>query len=171
MTTDLAMLAATAILTALLVMPYGLAMWTLWPVQEIVGNRDAAPPPLPAWAERAQRAQRNMLENFPHFAVLVLIAHLAGVADRYTAIGASVFFCARVVHAIVYIAGVWRLRAPAFFAAWFGECLIIFRLFGWTPAFGALVLTALIAVTVIALVLLRRRVRPAMPGSGLVAAT
>ena len=39
MTTDLQMLAATAILTGLLVLPYGLAMLTLWPVRAIVANR------------------------------------------------------------------------------------------------------------------------------------
>src|SRR3989442_14844554 len=76
MTTDLIMLTASAVLTGALVLPYGLAMWALWPVREVLGNRDA-PPPLPPWAERARRAQRNMLENFPHFAALVLVANVA----------------------------------------------------------------------------------------------
>ena len=115
MTTDLTMLTATAVLTATLVMPYGLAMWTLWPVAEVLGNRDD-PPPLPPWAERARRAQRNMLENFPHFAALVLVAHVAGVANATTALGATIFFWARLAHAIIYISGMWRLRAIAFFA-------------------------------------------------------
>ena len=99
MTTDLTMLTATAVLTAALVMPYGLAMWTLWPVAEVLGNRDD-PPALPPWAERARRAQRNMLENFPHFAALVLVAHVAGVANATTALGVTIFFWARLAHAI-----------------------------------------------------------------------
>ena len=127
MTTDLAMLAATAVLAAALVLPYGLAMWTLWPVAEVLGNRDD-PPPLPAWAERARRAQRNMLENFPHFAALVLVAHVAGIANGTTALGATIFFWARLAHAIIYITGVWRLRAIAFFAGLGGEGLIVWRL-------------------------------------------
>src|SRR5882724_1007106 len=127
MTPDLMMLTATALLAALLVLPYGLAMWTLWPVSAILGNRDGELPPLPPWAERAQRAQRNMLENFPHFAVLVLVAHAAGLANRETAIGATMFFWGRLVHAVVYIAGIWRLRAPAFFVSVGGESLIVSR--------------------------------------------
>ena len=127
MTTDLTMLTATAVLTAALVMPYGLAMWTLWPVAEVLGNRDD-PPPLPPWAERARRAQRNMLENFPHFAALVLVAHVAGVANATTALGATIFFWARLAHAIIYISGIWRLRAITFFAGLGAEGLIVWRL-------------------------------------------
>src|SRR5437899_2344590 len=115
MTTDLVMLTASAVLTGALVLPYGLAMWTLWPVREVLGNRDA-PPPLPPWAERARRAQRNMLENFPHFAALVLVANAAGLANYQTGLGATMFFWARLVHAVVYITGIWWLRAPAYFA-------------------------------------------------------
>src|SRR5216117_2510334 len=76
MTTDLIMLTASAVLTGALVLPYGLAMWALWPVREVLGNRET-PPPLPPWAERARRAQHNMLENFPHFAALVLVVNAA----------------------------------------------------------------------------------------------
>ena len=134
MTTDLTMLTASAVLTAALVLPYGLAMWTRWPVTAVLGNRDD-PPPLPPWAERARRAQRNMLENFPHFAVLVLVANAAGVTNEQTALGATLFFWARLVHAVVYITGVWQLRALAYFAGIAGEGLIAWRLLStMTPA-------------------------------------
>ena len=132
MTTDLVMLTASAVLTGALVLPYGLAMWTLWPVREVLGNRDA-PPPLPPWAERARRAQRNMLENFPHFAVLVLVVNAAGLANSQTAVGATVFFWARLAHAIIYIAGTWQLRAIAYFVGVAGELLILFRLLSAMP--------------------------------------
>src|SRR2546422_10852621 len=128
MSRDLTMLAASAVLTGLLVLPYGLVMWARWPLREVLGNRDA-PPPLPPWAERARRAQRNMLENFPHFAALVLVANAAGLANYQTGLGATMFFWARLVHAVVYITGIWWLRAPAFFAGVAGECLILLRLF------------------------------------------
>src|SRR5438046_7872215 len=122
MTTDLIMLTASAVLTGALVLPYGLAMWALWPVREVLGNREN-PPPLPPWAERAQRAHRNMLENFPHFAALVLVANVAGLANHQTALGAEIFFWARLAHAIIYIGGVWQLRALAYFSAVPGEIL------------------------------------------------
>ena len=69
-----------------------------------------------------------MLENFPHFAALVLVAHVSGLSNAQTAIGATVFFWARVAHAVVYTAGVWRLRALAYFAGVGGELLILARL-------------------------------------------
>jgi uncharacterized MAPEG superfamily protein len=127
MTTDLTMLTASAVLTWLLVTGKGAAMWLHWPVAEVLGNRDD-PPPLPGWAWRADRAHRNMLENFPHFAALVLVTHMAGLANWQTALGATIFFWARLAHAVIYISGVWRLRALAFFAAGGGELLILLRL-------------------------------------------
>jgi len=126
MTTDLVMLTASAVLTWVLVMGKGIAMWMHWPAAVVLGNRDD-PPPLPAWAWRADRAHRNMLENFPHFAALVLIAHAAGAVDAATALGATVFFWSRLAHAVLYLSGVWRLRAIAFFAGAAGELLILLR--------------------------------------------
>src|SRR3989454_12437897 len=125
MTTDLIMLTASAVLTGALVLPYGLAMWALWPVREVLGNRET-PPPLPPWAERARRAQHNMLENFPHFAALVLVVNAAGLANDQTGLGATMFFWARLVHAVVYITGIWWLRAPAYFVGVAGGALLLF---------------------------------------------
>ena len=127
MNTDLTMLFATTVLTAALVLGKGSAMWLHWPPRDVLGNRDHTPP-LPAWAWRADRAHRNMLENFPHFAVLVLLVNLVGAANRQTALGATIFFWARLAHAALYISGVWRLRAVAFFAGVGGEVLIALRL-------------------------------------------
>ncbi len=124
MTTDLVMLTASAVLCALLFVPYGVAQTLNWGIPVSVGNREA-PPALPDWAERGIRAHRNMLENFPHFAALVLVAHLSGVVNEATAFGASVFFCARVVHALVYLAGVPWVRTAAFFAGLVGEGIIL----------------------------------------------
>ena len=127
MNTDMKMLFASTLLTALLAGGKGIAMWMHWPAREVLGNREN-PPPLPAWAWRADRAHRNMLENFPHFAVLVLIANFVGVADQQTALGATMFFFARVAHALLYISGIWQWRAVAFFAGVGGETLIALRL-------------------------------------------
>ena len=58
-----------------------------------------------------------MLENLSHFTIFVLVAHASGLANAQTALGATIFFWARLAHAVVYTAGWWQLRAPAFFAA------------------------------------------------------
>jgi uncharacterized MAPEG superfamily protein len=62
---------------------------------------------------RAQRAHRNMLENLILFAVLVLVAQAAGRLNAATALGAQLFFWARVAHAVIYIVGVPYLRTAA----------------------------------------------------------
>src|SRR5262249_39184820 len=81
MTTDLAMLVATALLSLLLPVVYlvgrssvpgGLA-WGF-------GNRDTLLD-VPAWTGRAQRAHANLVENLAPFAILVLVAHVTGRAN------------------------------------------------------------------------------------------
>jgi uncharacterized MAPEG superfamily protein len=127
MNTDLRMLLASTVLVAFLVGGKGAAMWLYWSPAEVLGNRED-PPPLPAWAWRADRAHRNMLENYAHFAVVVLLAYVAGLSNWQTALGATIFFWARLAHAVLYIGGIWRLRWIAFFAGVGGEILIGLRL-------------------------------------------
>ena len=73
------------------------------------GNR-ANLPPASDLAGRADRAAKNMLENLLLFAALVLTAHAAGAADATTALGAQIFFFARVVYFLVYLIGLPYLR-------------------------------------------------------------
>lgn len=79
------------------------------------GNRDNLPEPT-VLRQRLQRLSANMQENLVMFAVVVLVASAAGVSNDATAMGASVFFFARVAHAIVYAAG-WPVIRPLFFFA------------------------------------------------------
>ena len=81
-------------------------------------------PPAPAvWAQRAQRAHLNLVENLPAFAALVIIAHLIGVDSGG---GAALCFWARVVQAIVHILGISYVRTLAFAASWVGMLIIFF---------------------------------------------
>ena len=75
----------------------------------LAGNRDAVPP-ITGWAGRAQRAHRNMLENLVLFAILVLVAQVAGRANATTALGAELFFWARLIYAVVYLIGIPWVR-------------------------------------------------------------
>ena len=79
------------------------------------GNRDNLPEPT-VLRQRLQRLSANMQENLVMFAVVVLVASAAGVSNDATAMGASVFFFARVAHAVVYAAG-WPVIRPLFFFA------------------------------------------------------
>jgi uncharacterized MAPEG superfamily protein len=76
--------------------------------------------PLPAWVNRAHRAQVNAVENLATFAPVVLIAHAAGVSTSVTAASAAVYFYARLAHAVVHITGFsqFRARTVLFTVAW-----------------------------------------------------
>lgn len=79
------------------------------------GSRDNLPEPT-VLRQRLQRLSANMQENLVVFTVVVLVASAAGVSNDATALGASVFFYARVGHAIVYGFG-WPVIRPLFYFA------------------------------------------------------
>ena len=93
------------------------------------GNRDA---PLTAggWVARSTRAHRNLIENLPPFTAVVVAAHLAGVHNELTILGAEVFLAARVAHAIFYSTGVTFLavRTLMHFASIGGTIVIFWQL-------------------------------------------
>jgi uncharacterized MAPEG superfamily protein len=128
MTTDLVMLVRCAVLSLVLPVTYligrtmapGGAAWGF-------GNRDTTLD-VPAWTRRAIRAHLNLVENLAPFAILVLVAQVAGRANAATAQGATMFFWGRLLHAAVYIAGVPYLRTAVFFLALIGELMILRQL-------------------------------------------
>jgi len=128
-TTDLWMLVYTALLSMFFFLTYltGRTI-TAGGLDWAFGNRDA-PLAVPAWTARAQRAHANLVENLAPFAILVLVAHVAGKANATTALGATVFFWGRVGHAVTYIAGLIYIRTAVFFVATLGELMILSQLF------------------------------------------
>jgi uncharacterized MAPEG superfamily protein len=94
----------------------------------LAGNREGLPD-VTGWAGRAKRAHLNMLENLVLFAALVLIAQVAGKANAATAMGASIFFWARLVYAGVYIAGISWVRTVVWFVSVIGLAIIAWQLF------------------------------------------
>jgi uncharacterized MAPEG superfamily protein len=74
------------------------------------GARDRLPEPT-VFNRRATRLRNNMLENMMLFVALVVLVQLAGANSAYTALGAQVFFWARVAHAVCYLAG-WPWVRP-----------------------------------------------------------
>ena len=119
MAMELKMLILASLLTVVLALVGAAALILQRGLRYGFGNRDQAEP-LSPWGERALRAHRNMLENLPPFAALVLVAQVAGVANEATAWGAVLFFWGRVAHAAIYIAGVPYLRTAAFGVSFVG---------------------------------------------------
>ena len=130
MTTDLWMLVWTALLALGIPFVY-LAGLTQIPggVAWGLGNRAEALEGMPEWAARAQRAHLNLLQNLAPFAILVLVAQVSGKANATTALGATIFFAARVAHAVVYTAGIKYLRTLVFAISIAGLMLILGQLF------------------------------------------
>lgn len=92
----------------------------------LAGNREGLAP-CTGWAGRAARAHHNMLESLVLFAALVLVAVVAGKTDANTLLGAQIFFWARLVYAVVYLAGIAWVRTAVWFASIVGLALIFFR--------------------------------------------
>ena len=80
------------------------------------------------WAGRAQRAHRNMLENLVLFAVLVIVAHIAGISNELTVLGAQLFFWGRLAYSLIYVVGIAWLRTAAFLVSILGLILIFLQL-------------------------------------------
>jgi uncharacterized MAPEG superfamily protein len=76
---------------------------------ELAGNREPAPETT-GWAGRARRAHFNMIESLVLFAALVLTAVVAQKTTSVTALGAEIFFWARLVYAFIYVAGIPWVR-------------------------------------------------------------
>ena len=89
----------------------------------LAGNREGLPE-YTGWAGRAKRAHLNMIENLVLFAALVLIAAVANKANATTAMGAMIFFWARLAYAIIYVIGIPWLRTLAWAVSVIGLAII-----------------------------------------------
>jgi len=127
MTPELVYLVATCVLSLALWIPYIIGRLSAWGLIETMGypQREL---PQPEWAVRMKRAHSNLTENLTPFAGLVLAAHVAGLSNEMTALGAMIFFWSRVAHAVVYTLGIPFLRTISFAAGLVG-CLMIASVF------------------------------------------
>jgi uncharacterized MAPEG superfamily protein len=128
MTTDLSMLVWSAVLC--LVIPYpGVVVLLQMPGGRAwgFGNRDTSFD-VPPWLARLRRAHANMVENLVPFACLVLVAHVAGKANAWTALAAEIFVVSRVLYTLVYAAGITPLRTILFAVAVTADFLILLQI-------------------------------------------
>ena len=69
-----------------------------------------------------------MLESLVLFAALVIVAHMAGVANDTTVLGAQLFFWARLAYAIVYLLGLPWVRTGLWAVSMVGLIMIFAQL-------------------------------------------
>lgn len=128
MSFELTMLVCSAVLCLLMPLTYAFGeMQTPGGLEWGLSNRDSHMQ-FPAWVDRAKRAHLNLLENLPSFAILVLVASVSARLNFWTALGAGLFFFARVAYAAIYIAGLTGIRTVIFFVGTVGQLLILLQL-------------------------------------------
>ena len=130
MSTDLKILAWVAALTALMWLPYILTRLLNSGLMRTL-NYEADIDPLPAWAARAKKAHYNAIENLVPFAAVVLVANLTATANTTTAMWATIYLGARVVHYLGYAAGIPFVRTLSFSVGWLATMIIFTQIMGW----------------------------------------
>ncbi len=93
------------------------------------GARDGEARPLTGVAARMDRALHNFRETFGFFAAAVLVVVIAQKTSAHTALGAQLYFWARVAYVPVYAAGIPYLRTLIWAAATAGMVMVLLALF------------------------------------------
>ena len=130
MTDSLFWLTLTAAMTAVFFLPYILEFIGrvgLLPALSLAEPDEQKLNATPAWADRAKKAHYNAVENLVVFAPLVLIAHSTGIS---VAFAAQVYFVARLLHFVFYIAGIGILRTLSFFGGFGATAFVALTLLG-----------------------------------------
>ncbi len=127
MSPDLKYLLFSTILTFVQVLVAAIGANQAVGLNTLAGNREGLGE-ITGWAGRAKRAHSNMIENMVLFAALVLITAVAGKASAMTAMGAMIFFWARLAYAVIYVAGIPWLRTLAWFVSVIGMAMIAWEL-------------------------------------------
>lgn len=131
MSRELFWLTLTLGVTALFVFPYVLNRLLVRGIGGLLANPRPDDKPLAAWAQRAQRAHANAIENLVVFAPAVLVVQIMSPGDAGTATACAVYFGARVLHYLAYTAGIVGVRTLAYLAGWAATAWLIVRALGW----------------------------------------
>ena len=87
--------------------------------------RDLPPPPVTIITGRLQRAFRNFRETFVYFAVAVLVVTALAKNSPTSALGAQIYFWARVAYVPVYAAGMPVVRTLVWAASIVGLVMVL----------------------------------------------
>ena len=128
MTSELMSLTWVITLSAVMWVPYIFNTIMVQGLTNAVGYPDN-PKPLSPWAQRMKKAHYNAVENLVMFAALVLMLHVLGISNATTVMACNVYFWARLVHYLVYTAGIPWLRTLSFAVAWICILALLWQLF------------------------------------------
>ena len=86
-----------------------------------------------AIAARVERALTNYLAYFPAFAAMALALTVTNLNTETTALGATIWFWARVAYVPAYASGIPLVRSVAWIVSMVGLIIMVLGMFG-TPA-------------------------------------
>jgi uncharacterized MAPEG superfamily protein len=87
--------------------------------------RDLPPPPVSVFTARFQRIFRNFRETFVYFAISVLVVTALAKNSPTSALGAQLYFWARVAYVPVYAAGLPVVRTLIWAASIAGLIMVL----------------------------------------------
>lgn len=93
------------------------------------GPRDEPGAPIGKIGGRLERAFRNFLETFVFFVAAVLMVSVLGRHSSNTALGAQIFFWARVAYVPAYAAGIPFLRTLLWAASIVGIVMVLWGVY------------------------------------------
>jgi uncharacterized MAPEG superfamily protein len=125
MTSEFRMLAWSVLLgivqlmiaTHLATKQYGMK-WNLSP-------RDKKVPELIGLAGRMDRVFKNFMQTFPFFAAAILLVQVSQRLTVFTAIGAQLYFYARIVYIPLYAAGIPGVRSAVWTLSMVGVLMVL----------------------------------------------
>ena len=129
MTREIFWLTLSVVLTGLLWLPYIVDRIMVRGLMGALDNPKPKAKPQSDWAQRLYFAHTNAVDNLVLFAPLVLILDSRNISTTTTAIACAVYFWARLVHAVVYAAGITVLRTLAFAVAWLACAVLVLVIF------------------------------------------
>jgi uncharacterized MAPEG superfamily protein len=130
MSKELYWLTLTAVMTALIWVPYILDRMMIRGPVGAMANPSPTDKSQSAWAVRMMAAHTNAVENLVVFAPLVLTAQALNIHTATTAFACALYFWCRLVHLAVYTAGIPVLRTLAFAGGWIGQMILVLTIFG-----------------------------------------
>ena len=125
MTTELTLLGWTLVLALIQVMLPASARNRETGRDYNAGPRDEPGPPVGVITGRLRRAQANLYETLPLFAVAILIAHVADRDGALTLWGAWLYFLARIVYLPLYALGIPYVRSMVWTVALLGLIMVL----------------------------------------------
>src|SRR5450830_1135996 len=125
MTLELSCLAWLVVLAVLQIMMAGQARTKQYGTQWNMSARDGEMPELNPMAARLVRAQANLFETLPLFAIAILIATVANKTGWMTKVGSVTYLIGRVIYLPLYAFGVPVVRTIVWLISMVGLLLVL----------------------------------------------